>query len=253
MKALECTVNVTGHGQVDGVLVIIPGKGVAAVTGGIPILGDLVVLLESSEEMRGIIAIGVVDGKVIHDQGKLHIPSVMAPEARSEWTGVITMKWEQALEVVISEASGLWEAIHAFPDFHIDMAIVDKVMEIVMVHDCVGNGGDVDVHVSIISGWHGCAEVKIFKITDQASRAWCGDDAIEKEFCSDDIGSFGADVTTVFDPIAAHSPLDAVWVGFFRPVCTNNAQICGMFAFWDNRERDEKHGVGPRNGVSALG
>ncbi len=40
----------------------------------------------------------------------------------------------------VSKASSLREAIHAFPDFHIDMAIVDKVVELVMVHDHVGNG-----------------------------------------------------------------------------------------------------------------
>jgi len=65
--------------------------------GGIPILGDLVVLLESGEEMHGIITVGVADGKVIHDQGKTHIPGVVSPEARSEWTGAVTVRKEQAL------------------------------------------------------------------------------------------------------------------------------------------------------------
>jgi len=70
------------------------------------------------------------------------------------------------------------------------------------------------VHVSVIGWWRGCAKVKIFKVTNHALCARCGDDAIEEEFCSDDISSFGADVSKVFDPIAAHSPLDMVWVGF---------------------------------------
>ncbi len=90
--------------------------------------------------MHDIVAVGVADGEVIHDQGKAHIPGVMSPEARSEWTGVVTMGKEQALEVFIGEASNLWEAVHAFPDFHIDVAIVDKVVEFVMIHDRVGNG-----------------------------------------------------------------------------------------------------------------
>ena len=47
---------------------------------------------------------------------------------------------EQALEVFIGNAASLWEAIRAFPDFHIDMSIVDKVMELVVFHDRVGNG-----------------------------------------------------------------------------------------------------------------
>jgi len=71
--------HVAGHGQVDGALVIVPGKGKAAVACGIPILGDLVLLLESREEMHGIIAVGVADDKVIHNQGEAHIPGVMLP------------------------------------------------------------------------------------------------------------------------------------------------------------------------------
>ncbi len=79
VEALQCTVDVAGHGQVDSVLVIVPGKGKATVSHGMPILGDLVLFLESSEEVHGIIAVGVAYGKVIHDQGKAHIPGVMVP------------------------------------------------------------------------------------------------------------------------------------------------------------------------------
>ncbi len=42
---------------------------------------------------------------------------------------------EQALEVFVGNAASLWEAVHAFLDFDIDVAIVDKVMELVVVHD----------------------------------------------------------------------------------------------------------------------
>ncbi len=76
---LQHAVDVAGHGQVNGALVIVPGKGKAAVACGMPILGDLVLLLESSEEVHGIITVGVADGKGIHDQGKAHIPGVMPP------------------------------------------------------------------------------------------------------------------------------------------------------------------------------
>jgi len=84
-------------------------------------------------------------------------------------------------------------------------------------------------------------------------RAQCGDDAIEKEFHGDYVSCFGADIPKVFDLVATHSPADAVWVGFFRPVSADYAEICGMFALWDSRNRDEKHGVGPGDSVIALG
>ncbi len=52
--------------------------------------------------------------------------------------------------------------------------------------------------------------------------------------------------------VAAHCPAYAVGVGFFRPVSTDYVEICGMFALWDSRDRDEKHGVGPGDKVIAL-
>ncbi len=160
---------------------------------------------------------------------------------------------EQALEVFVGDVAGLREAIHVLSDFHIDVSIVDKVVELVVFHDRVGNGQDGDVHVGIIGQWHGCAEVKVFEVTHHASCTWCGDDAIEKEFCGDDVSSFGADIPKIFDLVATHGPAYVVGVGFFRPVSAYYAEICGMFALWDSRDRDEKHGVGPRDNVVALG
>jgi len=97
------------------------------------------------------------------------------------------------------------------------------------------------------------SKVKVFEVAHHASRARCGDDAVEKEFCCDYVSCFGADVPEVFDPVTTHSPADAVGVGFFRPVSADYVEICGTFALRDSRDRDEKHGVGPGDNVVALG
>ena len=130
---------------------------------------------------------------------------------------------EQALEVFVGNAAGLQEAVHAFLDFHIDVSIVDKVVELVVFHDRVGNGRDGDAHVGVIGWWHGCAKVKVFEVANHASHARCGDDTIEKEFCGDYVGGFGADIPEVFNLVAAHGPVYAVWGGFFRPVSADYA------------------------------
>jgi len=54
-------------------------EGKATVAHGIPILGDLVLFLECSEEVHGIVAVGIAYGKVIHNQGKAYIPGDMSP------------------------------------------------------------------------------------------------------------------------------------------------------------------------------
>ena len=50
------------------------------------------------------------------------------------------MRKEQALEVFVGNTAGLREAVHAFLHFHIDVSVVDKVVELVVFHDRVGNG-----------------------------------------------------------------------------------------------------------------
>jgi len=43
---------------------------------------------------------------------------------------------QELLELVFCNLSSLWQSIHAMmPDFHIDMTILDKHMQVVMVHD----------------------------------------------------------------------------------------------------------------------
>ncbi len=109
------------------------------------------------------------------------------------------------------------------------------------------------MHVGIIGQWHGCAEVKIFEVAHHAARTRCGDDAIEKELCCDYVSGLGADIPEIFNPVTAHSPADAVGVGFFRPMSADDVEICGTFALWDSRDRDEKHSIGPRDKGIALG
>jgi len=58
------------------------------------------------------------------------------------------------LELIISKLACLREAIHAASDLHVDMAIVDKCMQLVVVHDFGREDSHWDVHVGIISGWH---------------------------------------------------------------------------------------------------
>ena len=61
--------------------------------------------------------------------------------------------WQKEfLEVVIGDATSLREAVHAFANFHIYVTIVDEVMEVVVLHDCFGDGRHRDAHVCIVFG-----------------------------------------------------------------------------------------------------
>jgi len=90
--------------------------------------------------VEGVIAVGVSDGKVIHNQGKVDVPSGVSPQAGCVRTWMVAMWQKEFLEVVIGNATGLREAVHAFANFHIDVPIVDEVMKVVVLHDCLGDG-----------------------------------------------------------------------------------------------------------------
>ncbi len=54
-------------------------------------------------------------------------------------------------------------------DLHVNMTIVDEGMEVVMVHDIGRNNGDQNVHVSVIGGLHGGAQIEVFDVTHHAA------------------------------------------------------------------------------------
>jgi len=81
--------------------------------------------------------------------------------------------------VVIGNAPGLGKAVHAFADFHIDVAFVDKVVELVMVHDLRGDGRHRDAHVSVVGRLHGGAKVKILEVAHHAAGVGDGEDTVE--------------------------------------------------------------------------
>jgi len=96
--------------------------------------------------------------------------------------------------LVIGNLASLRESIHAPPDFDIDVAIVDKGMQLVVVHDGRGKDCHGDVHVSIVSRLHGGSKVEIFEITHHAAGTRGENNAIEKQFGSDEVSSFSADI-----------------------------------------------------------
>ena len=129
--------------------------------------------------MQGVIAVGVSNSEVVHDQGEMDIPGGVAPQARGERARVVPMWEEQLLEVIIGNAASLGKAVHTLADFHIDMAFVDETVELVMVHDLCGDGRHGDAHIGIVMRLHGCAEVEIFEVAHHALPIWDGEDTVE--------------------------------------------------------------------------
>jgi len=108
-------------------------------------------------------------------------------------------------------------------DFHIDVAIVDEGMEIVVGHDIWGYGTNGDAHVSIVAWLHGCAKVEILDVAHHAARASGGHNTVKEELSSDEVSGFGADIASIFHMVTTDSPADMMGQGFFGPMCADNA------------------------------
>jgi len=108
-------------------------------------------------------------------------------------------------------------------DFHIDVAIVDEGMEIVVGHDIWGYGTNGDAHVSVVTQLHGRAKVEILDVAHHAAPAGGGNNTVEEELSSDEVSSFGADIAGVFHMVTTNSPVDMLGYGLFGPMCTDNA------------------------------
>jgi len=74
----------------------------------------------------------------------------------------------------------LREPIHTPPNFNIDMAIVDKGVKVVVIHNVRWQDSHGDAHVSIVSRLHGGPEVEVFEITNHAAGTGGRNDTVEE-------------------------------------------------------------------------
>ena len=75
--------------------------------------------------------------------------------------------------------SGLFEAIHAFPYFHVyPSVLVGQVIEVVFSGNVIWNDGNGKMHVFILV--QGCSEIVIFNIEGEESCIGGGDSGVEE-------------------------------------------------------------------------
>ena len=70
LKAKECSLNIPRHRDVNSACHVIPIEGQSAVLLAVPIRSDLVILLESRDEVLCSIGANVLDTEIIDTQGE---------------------------------------------------------------------------------------------------------------------------------------------------------------------------------------
>jgi hypothetical protein len=125
LESKQGTFDVAGHGHVARAGIIIPLEGQTAVPGTGPINTYFVRLSECGQEMVGVGAVGVANAKIVHHETEHDVSRVMPPKAVREWERCVPVGLEEGNELVVGDASGLWQTVHATADFDIDVSIVD--------------------------------------------------------------------------------------------------------------------------------
>jgi len=129
---------------------------------------------------------------------------------------------------------------------------MDEVVKVVMQHDVLWQHVSGDVHVGIILCIHGGSKTKVFQVTHHAFGIGHGEDTVEQDFGHCEICHFGAYITIVMDAVIPNGLADAMQ-SFFWPVCTDNAQVCGLDTSGHLVDQDEMDSVSARDCGSTLG
>ena len=126
--------------------------------------------------------------------------------------------------MVIGNASGLGEAVHALADFNEDVAIVLEGVELVEIHDGIGDDASGNAHV--FKALHRCVEVKVLEIPGHEASIGGGDDTVEEAFDSGEVGGFRGYSTRVVNTVTPAGESNTSWVVFFRrPVHSKTRRV----------------------------
>lgn len=100
-EAPKGTFNIARHGDINGTVSVVPLECESNILFASPILGDLVMLLETIHEMFGIGTFGIFDAKIVYNEGKLDVTRLVPPESRSDENRGVSMRFKEALQLVI--------------------------------------------------------------------------------------------------------------------------------------------------------
>ena len=107
--------------------------------------------------MVSIFLAGVLDLKVVYDEGENYGLGGVLPERRSSRNRGESKMGKVSFEPVVGDAAGLYEAGHAFSDIEVDPAVRTERAEVLLVDYFVRDAGQCEFHV-LVAGY-GCAIV----------------------------------------------------------------------------------------------
>jgi hypothetical protein len=163
--------------------------------------------------MLGVFTANILDTKIVDDKGENDRAGRVLEKARGVSTLVVAMGGKVRDKGIICNFSSLGKAVHAFADLDINVAVMDKGAEVVLVKNRFWNQGDRYHHVFIAI--HGIVEIEILDVHGHELGVGGGEDTVEEEFGGGEAGGLGADITRVVNEVATHSPADTASCSFW--------------------------------------
>ena len=148
------------------------------------------------------------------------------------------------LEFVVGNAASLLEAWHAFSDFNVNVAVGDKVKQVVLVDDFLGNELQRELHVFV--ALHRCAIVEIFYIQYHVFGVRSRDGAVEMILGSGEACALCRGHTRVVEFVTTDGDADTVGLGLGGTDGGNKASIRYFAVLWNGLPFDEENDIGTK-------
>lgn len=107
MEFVEGIGDVSGHGEIDGAVDIVPGEGDAAVDAAGPISGDGVEVIETGDKVLGMLTPDVLDAEIVNNKSEGDWSSVVRVEAWSVFGGTVSVLGKVKDETIVGKDAGL--------------------------------------------------------------------------------------------------------------------------------------------------
>ena len=167
--------------------------------------------LDGVNEMLGIRYGEIFYSEIIDAEDESGSFCTVFPEAGGERHGFVPGRIKFLDELIESNDGGLFETVHASPDFEVDIAVVGDVDVIAwVVPDLLGDDGLGDAHVLKIG--HGGAEKVVFDIETEVAGAVFGirNGAVDMELGVEHRDGWGAGIAWVVELVTTSRHSDPV-------------------------------------------
>ncbi len=104
--------------------------------------------------MVSVVAFCVANSEVVDNETENNIAGVMFPQPRCEGAGCVPVWFHKCNELIVGNATGLWESVHAESNFNVDVPFM-KWWALVLFDDRLREHPNGDTHVLVVG--HGRA------------------------------------------------------------------------------------------------